>query len=65
MKPHLETMNQMNRILCKSDREMSLQGTVIDNYCATFEISTTDIMDKERVSSEVISFDLATWPPTS
>ena len=49
----------------EGDREMSLQGTVIDNECATLESSSADIMAKVRVSSEIISLDLATWPPSS
>ena len=34
--------------IMKGDREMSLQGSVIDNDYATFESSTADIMGKER-----------------
>ena len=47
----------------EGDRQMSLQDTVIDNDCASFLSSTADRMAKERVSGEIISFDLATWPP--
>ena len=57
--------DESNESDCQSDREMSLQGTLIDNYYATFKISTINIMDKERVSSEVISYNLATGPPNS
>ena len=51
--------------IMEGDREMSLQGTVIDNDYAKFESSTVDIMGKERVSSEIISFDITSWLDSS